>query len=124
MNYGINPTDGLSLPEISASADWQAVVFFAVFTVIFLIVILIVLKVMRNYFVRNQYLTQTVFMVRLPKEKPGEENKEVTVQGLREEIAVGDGRALHERRIVRQELGVKVGAVGQQSLHVRDHGRP
>ena len=90
MNYGLNSTESFSLPEINASADWQAVAFFAVFAVVFLIIILIVLKIMRNYFVRNQYLTQTVFMVRLPKEKPGEENKEVTVQGLREEIAVGE----------------------------------
>jgi hypothetical protein len=92
MDYalGFSNSQQYALPEIPANADWQALLFFAAFAIIFLIVISVALRILRNYFVRNQYLRQTVYKVRLPKEKPGEEKSEVTVQSLREEIAVGE----------------------------------
>jgi hypothetical protein len=90
MNYGINYSNSFDLSAISSIFDWPLVIFYAVLTAVFLIIILIALRIIRNYFVRNQYLNQTVFLVRLPKEKPGEENKETTVQDLREQIAVGE----------------------------------
>lgn len=92
MDYGPGFSDSqqYALPEVPANFDWQAVIFFAAFIAVFFIVVSIILKILRNYYVRNQYLKQVVFQVRLPKEKPGEEKREVTVQSLREEIAVGE----------------------------------
>jgi hypothetical protein len=90
MDYGPGFNNQYSLPEVPAGIDWPAVIFFAALAAVFVILILVFLRVLRKYYARNQYLNQTVFQVRLPKEKPGEENKELTVQDLREEIAVGE----------------------------------
>ncbi|MDD5527562.1 MAG: type IV secretion system DNA-binding domain-containing protein [Patescibacteria group bacterium] len=90
MNYGIDYTNIFPASSINSAIDWSLIVFYAAIAVVFLIIVLIALRILRGYFARNQYLTQTVFMVRLPKEKPGEENKEPTVQDLREQIAVGE----------------------------------
>ena len=38
----------------------------------------------------SSYFNHVVFLVRLPKEKPGDKEKEFTVQNLREEIAKGE----------------------------------
>jgi hypothetical protein len=90
MNYGINYSNGLDVTAMSPVLDWPMIIFPAAVAAVFLIVIMIVLRILRNYFARHQYLKQTVFLVRLPKERPGEENKELTVQELREQIAVGE----------------------------------
>jgi len=64
--------------------------FFVVAILVITLVSFIAVKIVRNFLARNRYFSQTIFLVRLPKERPGEENKEKTVQELREEIAVGE----------------------------------
>ena len=90
MNYGVDSSNIYTPPVIPAGLDWPLVFFYFCIAAIFLVLLLIALRILRTYFYRNQYLNQTVFRVRLSKEKPGEEKKEQTVQELREEIAVGE----------------------------------
>ncbi|HTW96593.1 MAG TPA: DUF87 domain-containing protein [Candidatus Methylomirabilis sp.] len=90
MDYGINTSNIYSAPSFAADINWQLIIFIVASAAVFFIIIFLALRILRNYFVRNQYLHQTVFLVRLPKEKPGEQNKELTVQDLREQIAIGE----------------------------------
>ncbi|MDD4901911.1 MAG: type IV secretion system DNA-binding domain-containing protein [Patescibacteria group bacterium] len=109
MDYAVNYPNIYSAP---ANVDWLSIIFYVAIAAIFLIIVLIALRILRNYFVRNQYLTQTVFMVRLPKEKPGEERKEQTVQELREEIAVGEA-IFNSIGGARAQRGLKAWLVGR-----------
>lgn len=54
-------------------------------------IFLAVVKIMvTKYLVRNRFLDYVVFLVRLPKEKPKDQEKDLSVQQLREEIARGE----------------------------------
>ncbi len=82
MDYGISSQQ--------FSFDFTTIAIYAAGVLIFIFFILLVLKIIRKFFLSNQYQNQAVFLIRLPKEKPGEEKKEFTTQELREEIAVGE----------------------------------
>jgi hypothetical protein len=90
MNNDVDYTNGLDVTAIGSAFDWSLVIFYVATAAIFIVIVLVTLRIVRNYFIRNQYLNQIVFLVRLPKEKPGEERKDQTVQELREQIAVGE----------------------------------
>jgi hypothetical protein len=90
MNYSADTPNFYSASVLPANYDWQPIIFYCIAAVVFLVIFSIVMRILRDYFARNQYLKQTVFMVRLPKEKPGEQVKEPTVQELREQIAIGE----------------------------------
>jgi hypothetical protein len=113
MNYGVDSSNINFSSNIVSGIDWPMIVFYVATAAIFLVIILIVLRILRNYFVHNQYLNQTVFMVRLPKEKPGEEKKEQTVQDLREQIAVGES-IFNSIGGARAERGIKAWLFGRE----------
>jgi len=52
--------------------------------------VLIILNLIRLILARRHYFPHQVFLVRLPKEKPNSENKEASVNQMREEIAKGE----------------------------------
>jgi len=54
------------------------------------IILMVVLKIIRFFLVNNSHFPHKVFLVRLPKEKPKDDNKESTVQLMKEEIAKGE----------------------------------
>jgi hypothetical protein len=89
MNYGV-VNNSYSLLELSPGFDWQIIGLWLAGVFIVFAVISLVLRILRFYLAKNQYLKQDVLLVRLPKEKPGEDNKEPTVQELREQIAIGE----------------------------------
>ena len=65
---------------------------FAVFLFVFLIAISIVLLrlLIKRSFVNNSYFDHQIFLVRLPKEKPKDNEGGFTVQQMKEEIAKGE----------------------------------
>ena len=66
--------------------------FFGVTLIVIAVIIffIIFLQILRWFLSRRHYYPHQVFLVRLPKEKPEEGQKEDTVQQLREEIAKGE----------------------------------
>lgn len=95
MDYGVQDANTLDflpgLPNLSfGSVDFGALAVIIVAAVVLFALLAIGLNILRGHFARNQYLKHAIFWVRLPKERPGEENKELTVQQLHEEIAVGE----------------------------------
>lgn len=87
MDYGINYSQNLNN---FFGLDLTTVLYFAAGILVLFVVILIILRIIRKIFFSKQHQHQAVFLVRLPKEKPGEDKKELTTQELREEIAVGE----------------------------------
>lgn len=83
LDYGI-PEDSLVSRFTIDFSGWPIVIFW-------LVVIAIVLFLLRKLILfiasKTSYNQHRIFLVRLPKEKPGEEQKEMDVQHLREEIA-------------------------------------
>lgn len=61
--------------------------FWAIFITLFLIV---AKKIIKALAYRSSYYSHAVYLVRLPKEKPKDNERELTVQQLREEIARGE----------------------------------
>jgi hypothetical protein len=64
-----------------------------VFIIVFLISIALVFlarKLIRSTFQKSAYYDHAIFQVRLPKDKPKDQDKEWTVQQLHEELAVGE----------------------------------
>ena len=82
-----------SLTDISQAGNglnaWS-ILAYALGAIILLYLALFMLKILRRFLARSRYFDQTAFLVRLSKERPGEEKKNQTVQELREEIAVGE----------------------------------
>jgi len=62
--------------------------------ILWLIVLFLIFSLLRYIFrkviAKSSYFDHAVYLVRLPKEKPGDQNKEKTVQLLHEEIARGE----------------------------------
>lgn len=59
-----------------------------IFLLVLFVVILIILKaVIRRIIKKNTFHDHAIFMVRLPKERPGDKEREFTAQSLHEEIA-------------------------------------
>ncbi|MGE5425964.1 MAG: type IV secretory system conjugative DNA transfer family protein [Bacillota bacterium] len=52
--------------------------------------VLAIRSVVRSLSTDHAYFDHQVFLIRLPKEKPKDENKDTTLQQMREEIAVGE----------------------------------
>jgi hypothetical protein len=88
MDYGLNQNYAPSFdPNFLISGVWLASLLWILAALFFLFA--------ARYFIRRilkktKYFDHAVYLVRLPKEKPGEKQEEKTVQKLREEIAIGD----------------------------------
>jgi len=82
MNYGAGQQIGYSL-NVNFEM-WIVYVFLFIFFVIFLVTAKIIVKKIAK---KNTYHDHTIFMVRLPKERPGDKERDFTVQSLHEEIA-------------------------------------
>lgn len=87
----MNNIQNINLNEIESSGFFSSDYFYlgAFFIVIFFIFLLIRFFV-RYYNIRSKDSNQSIFLVRLPKEKPNEQDKGESVQQLQEEIAKGE----------------------------------
>ncbi len=64
---------------------------FWIFLVFLIAIIIILIKKYINYLIHHStYFKHSIFLIRLPKERPGENKQEFTVQSLHEEIAKGE----------------------------------
>lgn len=92
MDFGLNQnnTTYIDTSAFDFSINIEAWSIFIISIIFILFVVLLVIRLLRNYFTKNKYLKHTVFLIRLPKEKPKEDEKEFTVQRLHEEIAVAE----------------------------------
>ena len=74
-----------NLTTVGLELLWLVLLFFGV-----VIALVVAKKMTTARCVRNRFLDYVVFLVRLPKEKPKDQEKDITVQMLREEIARGE----------------------------------
>ena len=79
-------SQGMSLFGLSFGS---VIIFFVIIAVVFAI-LFIIKKMLPRILSSSSYFDQIIFQVRLPKDKPGDQEKETTVQSLREEIAVAE----------------------------------
>lgn len=87
MDYGI-PEQQSYFEGFTVNIEaWQVFLFWLI---IILVVLFIAKKILNWALSLTSYYEQTIFQVRLPKEKPGEEERDMDVQHLREEIAQGE----------------------------------
>lgn len=63
---------------------------FALFFVVLILLIVVIKKIARNWLIKHRYFDNVIYLVRLSKEKPQDQDKETTVQQMREEIAHGE----------------------------------
>lgn len=62
-----------------------------IFWILLVFAVLVLLKVMIKRIAHNSHhFDNIIFLIRLPKEKPNDQDKDITVQQLREEIAKGE----------------------------------
>lgn len=64
--------------------------YLAVLIMIFLVILWVFRMVFRNYLQKSEYFDHIVYLVRLPKERPGDEVKDPTPQDIKEGISVGE----------------------------------
>jgi hypothetical protein len=66
-------------------------IFWGISILILILLTFLILKIiLKKLFVNNSYFDHQVFLVKLPKEKPGENDNDKSVNALREEIAKGE----------------------------------
>ncbi|MDD5071817.1 MAG: type IV secretion system DNA-binding domain-containing protein [Patescibacteria group bacterium] len=89
MDYGFPEQNVYSAPtNLSLElAPWLVYLIWAIVVLFFLLFLVRIIKFLYN---RNRIFDQIIFLVRLPKEKPGEREEDFDVQHLHEEIAKGE----------------------------------
>lgn len=91
--------------------------FLMVFLLIVFFAVLMILIFSARFFARrfstnNSYFDHQIFLIRLPKEKPQDENKETSLQQMREEIAKGE-TIFASIGGLRAQRGIKVWFLGR-----------
>ena len=61
-----------------------------IWIVLFFFILLLIKRYIRHFIDQSSYFKHSIFLIKLSKEKPGEKDKEFTVQSLHEEIAKGE----------------------------------
>ncbi|MFH0891295.1 MAG: TraM recognition domain-containing protein [Candidatus Falkowbacteria bacterium] len=90
-DYFANYDSGTSLnAEGLFESLWSEVLVYAFWLAVLLLVLFLARNLVKYLIKRSRYFDHCVFLVRLPKDKPGDKEKEITVQELREDIAVGE----------------------------------
>ncbi len=86
MDYGLTEQN-ISTDLVVSIDSWMIFLLWAVAAAAVLVVVRVVIK---RIAARSKYFDHCLYLVRLPKEKPKDQDKEATVQQLREEIARGE----------------------------------
>ncbi|MCK5416132.1 DUF87 domain-containing protein, partial [Candidatus Parcubacteria bacterium] len=89
MNYGI-PKEKNQILSNLMNNDWSIILLFLVVIIGLFLFFLILRIIIKSQAIKNRHINTSIFLVRLPKERPGDKEKEFTVQSLREEIAKGE----------------------------------
>ena len=88
----MEPTLPLDIQQNIEAANTQANWYWVIFVCGALLLLYVIKKLITKFSIEHSHTRQTIFLVRLPKEKPkdGGDSKGLTVQQLREEIARGE----------------------------------
>ena len=68
----------------------QTIIIIALFAVFIIATAFVLIKIFKNYINKNRYFDNRVFLIKLPKEKPEDNQKEFNSQQLIEEISKGE----------------------------------
>ena len=79
-----------SINTNSSSSDFLLYLYYFLFIFAFIILFLILRSIIKYFNIRAKKSNQIIFLVRLPKEKPGEKEGGESVQQLKEELAKGE----------------------------------
>lgn len=72
------------------SGATQTIIIIALFVVFIIAAAFVLVKIFKNYINKNRYFDNRVFLIKLPKEKPEDNQKEFNSQQLIEEISKGE----------------------------------
>ncbi len=83
---------GLQSPNIAMAPDSAYMILFTyLLWFLFIVALLLILrKFIKNAVEQSKYFDHCIYLIRLPKEKPGDKEKEINAQELREDIARGE----------------------------------
>jgi hypothetical protein len=90
MDYGLAQQSSSFTPQTILDIALDSWLVYLFWLLVIFLLLLFFKKYLTKWLARSSYFENTIFLVRLPKEKPGDEKKEFTVQELREEIAKGE----------------------------------
>jgi len=90
MDYGISQQDVIYAPAANLNVNIDTWLVYLFWLAIIILILLIAKKIIKITARRSKYFSNTIFLIRLPKEKPEDKEKEDTVQKLHEEIARGE----------------------------------
>lgn len=82
MPIDVGATDKSNIPQGVLDLFWLLLAIFG-----FFLILVVAKKMLTRHFVRDRFLDHVLFKIRVPKEKPEDSNKEITVQMMREEIS-------------------------------------
>ncbi|MBU1160546.1 MAG: type IV secretory system conjugative DNA transfer family protein [Patescibacteria group bacterium] len=88
IDYTTGEGNMIYLSEINAVFNiniWPIILFTA-----FFLILIFLRRIIQKIIQRGKYAEHTIFLIRLPKDKPKENREEKTVQNLHEEIAKGE----------------------------------
>lgn len=93
MDYQLedNPSSIVGLTDKSVVDTLLTDLFWLVLFFAGLMILVVILKKLaRNWLIKRRYLDHVIYLVRLSKDKPKDQDKDTTVQQMREEIARGE----------------------------------
>lgn len=88
MDYGTNQTQAAY--DTILNIDFSLGVLLSLFTFLLFAVYKALRKITKYYFQKDKYHNHKMFLVKLPKERPGDKNKDDSVQDLHEDIAIAE----------------------------------
>ncbi len=90
MNYGIEQNQNQINYDTFLNLDLGVGIFVAFFILFLILALVITKKVIRHYHQKNKYYNHQMFLVKLPKERPGDRDRDETVQDIQEDIAIAE----------------------------------
>jgi len=91
MDYGLQDrTEYFDINTIINNVDINSLFYIFIYIVLGIFVINIALNILRKYLQSNKHHKQSVFLIRLPKDKPSDNNTTQSIEALRDEISIGE----------------------------------
>ena len=89
MDYGIEQNSNINYDTV-LNVDLNAGIFVALFLLFIFIFFKISRILIKHYNQKNKYHNHKMFLVKLPKERPGDKDREDRVQNIQEDIAIAE----------------------------------
>lgn len=88
IDYTVSEENIIYLAETNAVFDIN--IWSIILVAVFFLILIFLRRIIQKIIQRGKYAEHTIFLIRLPKDKPKENREEKTVQNLHEEIAKGE----------------------------------